>query len=261
MAVKGHRPGTIPPARSLAWLVAVALLGTMGRGEAVAHPEISPMGTNRFLSLFVLPGRIEVSDAFLHGALSGAEERRRLDADGDGLLSPPELEAGRTTWSYLASSMAVIEVDGRPSRLGYAATVDPGEDNRVGPSALVIDLRAWVEIPPGRHRVRVVLTRDPDRIHETEISIDLGRHLALEQSFRGGASDGDEGPSIKFEGPRADATEDRSATFVFAPAAPVAANVAAAGSVGRRALPLTATLLVLLTLGAVAVGWRVRRRR
>src|SRR6185369_15742460 len=71
------------------WALLAALLAA--EGHARAHPELSAAGTNRYVTTAVVGGRLEIADAWLEGALSAVEERRRLDADRDGRISDGEL--------------------------------------------------------------------------------------------------------------------------------------------------------------------------
>jgi hypothetical protein len=190
-------------------LVAVGALvaAAAGARSAAAHPEISALGTNRYVTAAVFDGRVDVTDALLEGALASGEERARLDADGDGRLSEAEARAAEARWRAEGPAV-VVEVDGRRLDAPVEVAIELGDDPRVGAEATVIDRRqtfsgAW---PEGARRLTIRIAREPARLLDTEIGVVLGPGLTLAS-----ATD-----RATFQGPRASALEDRAATFEIA---------------------------------------------
>jgi hypothetical protein len=183
-------------------LLASAALAAGGR--AAAHPEFSALGTNRYVTAVVFLGRVDVADALLEGTLASGEERRRLDADGDGQISDAELRAGEERDRAEAPALAV-EVDGRALTAPFTVGIDLGDERRASTAPVVVERRAsfagaW---PAGARRLRVLVTRDPPRVLDTEIGLVLGPGLSL-------AAGQD---LVAFRGPRASSLEERAATF------------------------------------------------
>jgi hypothetical protein len=183
--------------------LALALLTSAGR--AGAHPEFSTMGTNRYVTAAVFDGRVDVTDAWLEGALSAVETRRQLDTNRDGRIDDAERQAGEE--SLRAQGPCVgVELDGRPATAPLTVSIDLGVDPKVGPTPLVVERRTRLDrgAPPRETRLRLVVLRDAPRPYETELSVVLGPALALAS-----------GPDrVRFDGPRHSSLEDRSATFV-----------------------------------------------
>jgi hypothetical protein len=186
-------------------------------GPVNAHPEFSTVGTNRYVTAAVWSGHIDVSDALLEGTLTGAEERRRLDGDGDGRISDVEVAEGerrqRAAWPSLT-----IELDGKALSAPATVSIDLGGDARVGTAPVMIERRMRFEMSgvpaPGARRLRLALVSDPPRLLETEIGVVLGPGLALR--------DGTD--RLRLSGPRASVLQDRSATFVIVATTPASAS-------------------------------------
>lgn len=206
MTVKGRarRPGDrLPAASGLAAGVAFLTL-IAGAGRAEAHPEFSALGTNRYITAAIFDGRVEVTDALLEGTLVSGEERRRLDADGDGRISDAELRAGEERLRAEGAAVTV-EVDGRALAAPLVVAIDLGDEPRATAAPLVVERRlslpaAW---KAGARRLRLAIAREPPRLLDTELGVVLGPGLAL-----AGGED-----RVTFRGPRASALEERAATF------------------------------------------------
>jgi hypothetical protein len=217
---------------------AVAALG--GGARAEAHPEFSALGTNRFVTAAVFDGRVDVTDALLEGTLASGEERRRLDADGDGRISDAELRAAEERLRAEPPALAV-EVDGHPVTAPFAVAIDLGDEPRATTAPVVIERRAsfagaW---PAGARRLRVVVAREPPRILDTEIGVVVGPGLSLAKG-----SD-----LVTFRGARASSLEVRAATFELTGPAPPP-------RLRRSPLPVVAG-----GLGALVVATLLLRRR
>jgi hypothetical protein len=224
---------------------AAALLALLGAARAAgAHPEFSALGTNRYVTAAVFDGRVDVTDALLEGTLASGEERRRLDADGDGRISAAELVAGQERLRAEGPALGV-EVDGRALVAPATVTIDLGDE--LGATAAPVVVERQVSIvggfPAGARRLRVTITREPPRLLDTEIGVVLGPGLTL-------ATGADR---VTFQGPRSSALEERAATFEL-----VGPPVTAPSKIVRRVLGAG---LALLALGAIGVAARRRARR
>jgi hypothetical protein len=213
---------------------------------ARAHPEFSTLGTNRYVTAAVLDGRVDVTDALLEGLLPAGDERQRFDADGDGRISPAELGAARERLRAEAPAVTVT-VDDRVLEAPLEVSVDLGDEPGAAAAPLVIERRQTFEgaLPLGAHRLRLVVTREPPRLLETELGVVLGSGLALRQ-----------GPDrVRLTGSRASTLEQRAATFVIERSPPKAP---------RRPAPpfiLLALAIFFVTLAAAALRRRGRRAR
>jgi hypothetical protein len=228
-------------ARVAAAALAGAALAAAGR--AAAHPEFSALGTNRYITAAIFDGRVDVTDALLEGTLASGEERKRLDADGDGRISDAELGAAQDRLRAEAPSLT-IEVDGRALSAPFGVAIDVGDDRGATTSPVVVERHAsfpgaW---PDGARRLRLVIAREPPRVLDTEIGVVLGPGLALSAG-----SD-----LVTFRGPRASALEERAATFDVVGSAPPKPR--------PKVLPrVAAALSTLLVLALVLFRRRARK--
>jgi hypothetical protein len=221
--------------------VAVGLVAARA-APAVAHPELSALGVNRFVTAAILDDRVDVVDALLEGTLASGDERRRLDADGDGVISDAELRAGEARLGAEGPGLTV-EVDGRPLTAPLTLAIDLGDERRANTAPVVVERRqsfaaAW---PPRSRRLRLAITREPARLLDTELGLVLPPGLA----FQGGSD------LVTFRGPRASALEERAATFDITALAPP--------SRAPRAALACLALLALVGAGAVLALRRGRR--
>lgn len=228
---RGPSPaGVVGIAAALAWLV---IAGSPGRADA--HPEFSSLGTNRYVTAAVFDGRVDVTDAWLHGALTAAELRRTLDVDHDGTIADAERTSAEGRLRAEGPFVAV-ELDGRATTAPLAVAIDLGGDPRVGPAPLVVERRVRLAGSPSR--VQLTIVREPPRVLETELSIVLGNGLALA-----------EGPDrVRFDGPRRSSLETRAATFNITPL-----------SSSSHAPKLT--IAAALVLAGAAFVWLRRKKR
>ncbi|HVU49280.1 MAG TPA: hypothetical protein VHL80_01270, partial [Polyangia bacterium] len=122
--------------------VAASAAAALARGApAAAHPELSALGTNRYVTAAVFAGRVDVTDALLEGTLASGEERKRLDADGDGRISDAELRAAEERLVAEGPAL-VVEVDGRTLSAPVTVGIDLGDDRGVTASPVVVERRA-----------------------------------------------------------------------------------------------------------------------
>ncbi|MDB4983407.1 MAG: hypothetical protein JWM82_4159 [Myxococcales bacterium] len=237
MTVKGG-------ARAAAFATSAFL--TLGAPSAGAHPEFSALGTNRYVTAAVLDGRVDVTDVLLEGLLPAGDDRRRFDADGDGSISPAELAAARERLRAEGPAVTVTVDDGVLSAT-LEVSVELGDEPGASAAPLVIERRQSFDgaLPPGTHRLRFVVTREPPRLLETELGVVLGPGVALR-----------EGPArVSLRGSRASALEVRAATFVIERTPPQVTP--------RRGPPLlfgfVALAIFVVTLAGAAFRRRARR--
>lgn len=233
----------------------LSLLVLLAPGAAHAHVELNPQLVNRYAS-FLLGGsaeegyRLEAFVAVLFGEVPGADERRRMDRDGDGVISPAERDEARRAWVARAGELFTISVDGEPLAI-EGGSVQLGNDDGVGPAAVVVELFGARDLPAGERRLRVEPRTDLPRLGETEIALDLAPGWVLVAGGRGPDPGTREG-RVKFDGPRVSAVEDRSVTFV----------VRTSGAPGSRRGPTLLLVAAALVLAAtLIVTVELRRRR
>jgi hypothetical protein len=249
MTVKGPGPGGARArAKDLVALVCL-VLGLVAGPSARAHPEVSALGTNRYVTAAVFDGRVEVSDVWLEGLLVSADERRRFDADGDGHLTEAELT---TAAQRLAAEGAAVTVtlDGRALTDGAApvgVSIDLGGELLVADAPVAVERRLSFPgvVGPGAHALRIAIAREAPHPLDTEIDVVLGPALTLAGPDR-----------VTFRGPRGSALEERVGAFAFAAPAPPAPRM-------RRVLTLTgaAALTAAAALAALGLAVALRRRR
>lgn len=225
---------------------------TLAGGPVAAHPEVAPALVNRYLSIMVMGDELQYFLTLLYGPLPGIDERKRLDGDGDGQISPAELDAATAGWKARAAELARFSVDGQPLPLdGAKASVQLGAESGVAGAPLVVEVYGSRPLAAGTHRLGIEPLWDPPRLGETEVSLDLSPDWTLVTSRQG---HGPEGTTrlFRFEGPRPSSSADRSATFTVAPAAAPASE---------RRLVVIATVVAGLAGIALALAVRRRQRR
>jgi hypothetical protein len=229
------------------WAAALLLLGA---GPATAHPEVSPLQVNRYLSLIVIGDRLEYFVTLLYGAVPGVELRKELDSDGDGSITPAELEKAGQRWKARAPELMALTLDREPLPLREAtANLQLGPDQSVNAAPVVVEVYGAHPLAAGRHEVRLEPGWEPGRLGETELTIDLSPDWILTSSREGQGPDGAERRFL-FQGPRPSAVADRSATFQLRP-------VAAPGQ-GRSTTLIAA---FVAALAGVGLFFEVRRRQ
>ena len=234
-------------ARAVALGVA-GLVAARGR-TASAHPELSALGTNRYVTAAVFDGRVDVSDVLLEGTLVSGEERHRLDADGNGTIDAAEVRAGEARLRAEGPAFT-LELDGRTLTTGgsgvdnFVVGVELGGEPRAESAPVVVERRlsftgAWTA---GSHSLRVAVSREPPRLLETEIGVVLGPGLAI----RGGLD------RVTFRGARASVLEERAGVFAFEAAMPPRRRGASAAVI--------VVVVIMLAAAALGVAWRRTRR-
>lgn len=223
--------------------VASTLSGATTR--AIAHPESQPGLTNRYVTLAAHGDRVEVSVALLFGELPGMDLRRQADADGNGRLSPEELEVLRRKLTALAADWLELEVNGEPRPFTPTVALDLGGKNAVEADAVVVEARDILTQPPSRLAVTLIPKTPPPRLGETEITAALGDGWRLTESR--GPQGGGQDRSFKTNGPtrfvasfRLDRTNTRETVVPTGP---------------------RAVFSVLLAAGMAFGAWILSRRR
>ncbi|HVZ72547.1 MAG TPA: hypothetical protein VHJ20_09240 [Polyangia bacterium] len=220
-----------------------ALMLTLAAARASAHQELSALGTNRYVTAALVDGRVDVTDTQLEGLLTGGADRRRFDTDGDGHISGAELAAARVR---LATEGAAVEpaVDDRALAAPLDVSIELGGADDAADAPVVIERRQSFAnaLHPGLNRLRLTITREPERVLDTELAVMLTPGLVLR--------DGTD--LVAFRGPRASMFETRAATFVLELPPPPRS--------GRVTLAIVAAALAI-TASVAGIAWRRRQRR
>jgi hypothetical protein len=233
------------------FLGAAAIVALMA-GPALAHPEVSPLLVNRYLSIIVVGDRLEFFVTLLYGAAPGLELRKELDVDRDGTVTTTELDRAAQRWRTRARELVTIALDGKPMPLDEAtANLQLGADQTVNAAPVVVEVYGTRTISPHRHELRLEPGWEPLRLGETELSLDLSADWELVASRQGSGAEGTVSRFL-FEGPRPSVVADRSASFRLRPVAPPGQS---------RATTLVAAGIAALAGAGLFLEVRRRRRR
>jgi hypothetical protein len=152
----------------------LALCLLVAPAAAAAHVAPSPDANNRYLRATLLPGEVRTGFTIFFGDRPGAEERRRMDANGDGRIDAAEAAAfGLRVRDRLAPGLAVT-VDGRTATGWSVADVGLGID-AVAAGALSVDLALVVPYDDPRaaeHSLHLADDLEVDRPGEGEIRVE-----------------------------------------------------------------------------------------
>nr|WSZ94689.1 nickel transporter [Streptomyces sp. NBC_00857] len=117
-------------ASALATLVAGAALAMLPAQAAQAHP-LGNFTVNQYDGLVVAPGKLRVDHVEDLAEIPAAQERNRIDTDGDDRLASAELSAwARTRCTTAADGARLVVGDARPASVtagGAKALVRPGQ--------------------------------------------------------------------------------------------------------------------------------------
>lgn len=186
-------------------LVSLMLLALIAvPAPAAAHVQVSDRENNRYIKLTPTADRVRIAYTVYMGQEPGAQARRRLDRNRDGLIDDAEAEPfGQELAAAIAAGLR-ITVDGAPVSFAWdQVSVGLGTPETAA-GAFSVDLIAWVCAPggPGRHRLtmldayRVPVHGETElraeespgvRITRSAISDDP-RENAVELKWRGGAA-------------------------------------------------------------------------
>jgi hypothetical protein len=164
-------------------LRALLVLGVAA--PAAAHVAASPDANNRYLKVTLLPASVRVAYSLIVGERPGRDERRRMDADGDGTLDAGE--RARYGAEVAARLAPAVSLDGAPARGWRVADVGLGEPTVAGGSFavdLVLEL-PYADPRADEHRLAIDDAAAVPLPGESELRIDespgvrvLEAHLA-----------------------------------------------------------------------------------
>jgi hypothetical protein len=234
-------------------VIAVCIL--LGVSRANAHPEFSPISTNRYLKLdLVGPDELRIAYTLMYGAGPALAERKRADANADGRLDDAETRTMGERLRAVVTASLKLTLDGQPLSATFDTPTVGLAGPEVAPNPLSIDLVARLRAPgAAAHTLLLDDTTEIAQLGETEIRIEESPRTRLLESHRGQGPGPRQSP-ILFRGPRFSALEDRSITVRWEGngAPPSVAD----GKQGRRVGLVAAAGLTLL----LVVGWVVLRR-
>ena len=226
-----------------AWLVLL-----VASSRTAAHPEFTPLETNRYLKVTLVDAnRVRLAYTLMHGNRPALAVRRAMDGNHDGHVSPEE---ARQTASAEAPRLAAglhLELDGRPVHLSFGEPEVGLVGDAVAPDPLSIDLVAFVALAPApEHRLRIESAEARAATGETEVRVEEGPGTRLLESWRGA----DRAPAARpqtvflFRGPPRTSLEDRSISIRWA--TPLAPRTAAGWWIALGALVALGTVSILV---------------
>jgi hypothetical protein len=241
--------GAVVKQNALRGLMVTAML-VAAVAPAAAHPETSPLLLNRYISLMAMGEKIDGFFYLVYGEVPGAEQRRAMDQDKDGRLSPGEQEQAKRAWHARTNELLDVSVDGKRLSLdGAKVDVQLGGDETVTTAPLIVEVYVSWPLEFGTRTLSVAPKKDFPRLGETEIVLDLSTEWQLLSSQHG-----DEkgiANRFKFEGPRG--SDERRSTFVIASVASSGAPILDSYRKNR--------LMLGLALGALGAAFIVYSRR
>lgn len=233
---------------------------------AVAHVGPSPQTNNRYLTVVAEPGAVRLVYTLIFGDSPGAAARKRMDRDGDGLLSGEEQQAFADSIADVIASGLVIELDGEARDVEWDR-VDIGIGSaEVDAGPFSIDLIATFCFEAGgEHAFRVVDGFRVPPVGEGALTIEPSRGVEVLRSAMGD----DEGTRRAFKWMGRGEMAEAGHTLVFssppASAPPRgcgpeerAEELSEEGGPGRGALAGAAVAVMLAVFFAVGVARRKR---
>jgi hypothetical protein len=233
-------------------VIAVCALLTVSRANA--HPEFSPISTNRYLKLdLVGPDEVRLAYTLMYGAGPALAERKRADSNADCRLDESETKAMGERLRAAVTASLKLSLDGQPVPPGFEPATVGLAGAEVAPNPFSIDLSARLHASgPGPHSLVLDDNTEIAQLGETEIRVEESPQTRLLESHRGQGPGPRQSP-ILFRGPRFSALEDRSITVRWeGTGAPPRSDDK---SVRRVGLLVTVGLTLVLL-----VGWVVLRR-
>jgi hypothetical protein len=244
--------------RIVAGVVCAGLVAA--RAEAHVAPAVDV--DNRYVKLTLLGDRVRLAYTVYFGQLPGAVQRRAMDTDQDGALSPAESDAfGQAIGARVREAIAVT-VDGAAAATTWDL-VDVGLGTpSVRAGAFSVDLVAWYCAPGGARTVALVDRYALPRPGETEVRIEAGPGVRVEKATLGALPLTDlglDGADARWEGPGGPLAEGGlSVRFVAGPDAPRSNDGACRRAVSGTPWIVWPAAGALLVAGAAA--WALRRR-
>lgn len=254
-----------PAIRALLVVWVAGGLVLAGAGSASAHP-LGNFTVNAAAGVTVSPGHLRVDYVLDLAEIPTFQERRVIDADGDGAVEDAERAAWATRRAEAIEAGLSITVDGEPVALradGASMTLRPGQG---GLDVLRLEASLLGTIEDDRGTVHVRDLNDRGRVGWREVTAIGSNGIAVRRSTVPAVSSSDAlraYPEDLLSSP----PSVRRATFAFGPghqAAPAAAGVG--GTVGRPSggdgplaglvsqRDLSPMLIFLAILASVAVG-------
>src|SRR5687767_15071206 len=92
----------------------VVLLSAAAAAPALAHRAPSPTENNRYAKVTLLPDTVRIAYTVFFGDRPGLIERRRIDANGDGLLDENEAKTFSTRLHAEIVPLIDVKIDGAP---------------------------------------------------------------------------------------------------------------------------------------------------
>ena len=225
------------------------------------HQQTAPNQNNRYVKFSCMEGRLRMAYTILYGDLPAENERRKMDADGDGTISDAEAHAFAAQLGQLAARAMTLEVDGQRVQPRFDTTdVGLGTDRGVHPVPFSVDLVASFAIvgPGGDHRVLFDDRWEPPKLGETEILLEEAPGTKIVASWAGKTPrEGLHGTKWLWPGPRRSDLEDRALGFAYSETAKPRTSGAWL-RFGGAAVGLGLALLVGVLLGVVMI-WRTKK--
>src|SRR5262249_49036288 len=149
-----------------------------------------------------------------YGDLPAENERRKMDADGDGAIAEAEAADFAKQLGQVAMRTMTLEVDGQRVQPRFeTAEVGLGTDRGIHPVPFSVALVASFAIvgPGGDHTVSFDDRFEPPRLGETEIVLEEAPGTRIAASWAGRTrQEGLHGLKWLWPGPRRSDLEDRS---------------------------------------------------
>jgi hypothetical protein len=201
--------------------------------------------------------QLRLAYTILYGDMPAQYERRRMDADHDGKISPDEARTFGTLLAQAIGQAATLEVDGARVPLAFeVADVGLGTDRGIGAAPFSVDLVQSVPIARGQpHRAWFDDHYPLPHPGDFDVVLEEAPGTRISESHRGREGNRFEGLKWTFSGPRISDLEDRSVGFTCVPDAghpPPALDV-----------PTHPAWSWLLPVGAVAIAlawWLLSRK-
>jgi hypothetical protein len=178
-------PPVRPSPRSRAasrWTIGLAAaLPALLSGIAVAHVAPSTETNNRYLKLQPLGDRVRLAYTIYFGEIPGADARRQIDTNHDGLLDDSEANSHGRALAAEVLPRLELTADGAPVALSWSEVHVGLGTPTVAAGAYSIDLIAWICLPSrDRH---TLLLRDHLQLPlpgESELRVDESPGIAIE---------------------------------------------------------------------------------
>lgn len=206
----------------------IALLLLLWGPSVAAHPQFALSTINRYGRLVLLPGRLLLDYSLMVGEVPAAQLHKQADRDGDGQISPPELQAIHAELRRAVEKDLVISLDGQPLPLALQPAHSPPKPPAAPATSFAVELSAEATWPSDgkAHQLRYEDRADLPPVGEVELRIEDSPDILLEQTYSGSAvatqepkqAQPNQVPTLFRQfGPPRSLLSDRSVTVRFAP--------------------------------------------